>query len=215
MKPSNFIESNNSTDAPFYLNLWLLALHTPIRPPQSYVVNFANLTVCREEFGLYMQESFDRVEQMGESIDDRMRLYLADLLALGDQVGRLLDALDELGMSDHTIVVFSSDNGPADVKRARNSIDYAGCLRGGKHTYYEGGTRVPFIVRWPGHVPAGRIDDTSIMSATDWLATVGSLAGATVPSHLVEGEDLSDVWLGATSSRTNPLFFRASGPVYM
>jgi Sulfatase len=102
------------------------------------------------------------------------------------------------------------------VVKAPNSLGYAGGLRGGKHTYYEGGTRVPFLVRWPGHVPAGRVDNVSVMSALDWFTTVSRLAGAPYRANLVEGEDMSDVWLGATRSRINPLFFREilpDGPV--
>jgi arylsulfatase A-like enzyme len=208
-----FIEQQHQRgNQPFYLNLWLMALHTPINPPQSFLDQFSRLTVDRSDFGVHMQANFDRLEALGMDIHDTMRRYLADLLALDVQIGRLLDKLDDLSLTDNTIVIFSSDNGPADVEKAPNSLGYAGGLRGGKHTYYEGGTRVPFLVRWPGHVPAGRVDDASIMSGLDWLTTVATLAGvSSYPTHLVEGEDMSDVWLGATRSRTDPLFFRVIG----
>jgi arylsulfatase A-like enzyme len=212
-----FVEQ--SQDRPFYLNLWLMALHTPISPPQSFLDQFADLIVNRADFGEHMQtQSFDRLDALGKDIDETMRGYLADLLALDGQVGRLLDQLDELNLADNTVVVFSSDNGPADVEKAPKSLGYAGGLRGGKHTYYEGGTRVPFLVRWPGHVPAGRVDDDSVMSGLDWLTTVSSIAGASYPADRVEGEDMSDVWRGARRSRTAPLFFREiakDGPAYV
>ena len=67
---------------------------------------------------------------------------------------------------------------------------------------------MPFIVRWPGHVPAGCVDNHSILFGTDWLTAVASIANTGYDPNLYEGEDMSDVWLGAARSRQNPLFFR-------
>jgi N-acetylgalactosamine-6-sulfatase len=105
-------------------------------------------------------------------------------------------------------------------------LGYAGGLRGGKHTHWEGGVRVPFIIRWPGRVPAGKINRTSICSGMDWLPTVCAVAGipmisnsgqtslkhshGSVNSEMFEGEDVSDIWLGADRLRVNPLFWKAS-----
>src|SRR5207248_2858897 len=70
------------------------------------------------------------------------------------QIGRFMAGLKAIGLDEKTIVIFSSDNGPLPtLKRER-----AGGLRGGKDSLYEAGTREPFIVRWPGHIPAGRVD---------------------------------------------------------
>ena len=203
----DFIEQyKNET---FYLNLWIYATHTPINPPQNLIDHFANVTIDRDLFGVHMQEKFDFVEANGGDIDEYMRIYLGEVWGLDLQVGRLLDKLDELGLADNTIVVFSSDNGPERLNDSRlEALGYSGGLRGEKQSYYEGGTRVPFIVRWPGEVPAGRVDDESIMFGTDWLTTVASLAGAPYNNSMFEGEDMSDVWLGNTRSRTAPLFFR-------
>jgi len=203
----DFIEQYK--DEAFYLNLWIYATHTPIDPPQNLIDHFAGLTIDRNMFGTHMQENFDFVEANGGDIDEYMRIYLAEVWGLDLQVGRLLDKLDELGLTDNTVVVFSSDNGPERLKDSRlEALGYSGGLRGEKHSFYEGGTRVPFIVRWPGEVPAGRVDDESIMFGMDWLTTVASLAGAPYNSNLFEGEDMADVWLGNTRSRTAPLFFR-------
>jgi len=204
----DFIEQYK--DEPFYLNLWIYATHTPIDPPQNLINHFAGLTVDRDLFGVHMQEKFDFVEANGGDIDESMRIYLAEVWGLDLQVGRLMDKLDELGLTDNTVVVFSSDNGPERLGDGLlEALGYSGGLRGEKHSFYEGGTRVPLIVRWPGGgVPAGRVDDESIMFGMDWLTTVASLAGAPYNSSLFEGEDMSDVWLGNTRSRTAPLFFR-------
>ena len=88
----------------------------------------------------------------------------------------MLQLLDELELADNTIVVFSSDQGAApngafqnDRQKAMdeiykaNMLGWSGGLRGGKHEKYEGGVRIPFLIRWPGQVPANRVNDTSIL----------------------------------------------------
>jgi len=204
----DFLEGHKDQQ-PFYLNLWIYATHTPINPPQGLIDHFADITIDRTLYGKHMQEKFDFVVANGGDIQEYMKIYLAEVWGLDIQVGRLLDKIDELGIADNTVVVFSSDNGPERVNESRlEALGYSGGLRGEKHSYYEGGTRVPLIVRWPGKVPAGRVDDHSIMFGTDWLTTVASIAKAPYDPNLFEGENMSDVWLGNTRSRKNPLFFR-------
>ena len=75
---------------------------------------------------------------------------------------------------DKTLILFSSDNGPEDIhirNAGHSGVGSAGPFRGRKRSLYEGGVRVPFIVRWPGHVPAGEIDDTSVVAGCDLLPT--------------------------------------------
>ncbi len=111
--------------------------------------------------------------------------YAAMISRLDRYVGRVLDLLDELGLSDNTIVIFSSDNGTSHVK---DEVDYeffrsVGELRGLKGSLYEGGIRVPTIVRWPGHVPGGTSSDF-VSGFEDWLPTLLDIVGAAdaVPS---------------------------------
>lgn len=85
-----------------------------------------------------------------------------------------------------------------------------GGFRGTKHTFYEGGVRSPFIVRWPGHVPSGKVNHKSLISALDWLPTVCSIANIPIPSFMFEGEDVSDILFGSDGSRLNPLFWRGN-----
>jgi arylsulfatase A-like enzyme len=75
---------------------------------------------------------------------------------------------------------------------------------------YEGGVRAPFIIRWPGHVPADRVDEKTVFSGIDWLPTLCRLTGAKLPSSDFDGEDVLDVWLGKTRDRTKPLFWKTS-----
>ena len=104
--------------------------------------------------------------------------------------GRILAKLDELGIDDNTMVVFTSDNGGAMQHGASNAP-----LRGGKGTTWEGGHRVCFVVRWPGRVPAGTATDELAISV-DILPTFAALAGADVPSdRVIDGKDIRPMLL--------------------
>jgi N-acetylgalactosamine-6-sulfatase len=127
------------------------------------------------------------------------------------EVGRLMRKLDELNLADNTIVVFSSDNGPEDI-HIRNAshcgVGSAGPFRGRKRSLYEGGVRVPFIVRWPAGMPGGRIDDTSVIGGVDFLPTICSLAGVDVPADVKpDGQDMSAALRGRPMERTRPLMW--------
>ena len=92
-------------------------------------------------------------------------------------------------------------------------MGYSGIYRGGKHGMNEGGIRVPWIVRWPGHVPAKRVDDKSVISGADYLPTLCALTGVTIDSTKFEGEDTSAAWLGKKEHlRTKPLLWKTSAP---
>lgn len=122
-----------------------------------------------------------------EDLRAQMQVYCASLTDLDTQIGRLLDALEELGLADNTIIFFSSDNGPEDyrVRNAANAgVGSTGGLRARKRSLYEGGIRTFGLVRWPGRVPSGRVDTTSVVSAVDFLPTIASLAGVQLPGDL-------------------------------
>ncbi len=178
-----FIRENK--DEPFYVNVWGHATHFPVNTPAELAGRFKDVTVDREDFSPTMQHKFDECLRIGGDLDESMRQYLGDVYQIDLNVGRVLKALDDLGLRENTIVVFSSDHGPAPVilgkKGARefsnNMLGYAGKFRGGKHEQYEGGTRVPFIIRWPDKVEAGRVDTTNVCSFVDWLPTFARLPG--------------------------------------
>ncbi len=126
-------------------------------------------------------------------------------------VGRILDAVNDLGLADNTYVLFTSDNGPWLIKNKDHADGHlpgdhggsAGPLRSGKVSTFEGGVRVPCIVWGPGRVPAGKICD-SIASTLDVLPTFAALAGAEVPSdRVIDGEDITHLFHGAFE-KANP-----------
>jgi arylsulfatase len=111
----------------------------------------------------------------------------AGMAQLDDSVGALMKALDDLGIADNTIVVFSTDNGAEVFTWPDGGMTP---FRGTKGTAYEGGFRVPAIIRWPGKVPAGKVEN-SLFSGLDWFPTFVAAAGnANIVDELKAGKDL-------------------------
>lgn len=115
------------------------------------------------------------------------------------QLGRLMDSAPA-----NTLLIFASDNGALPTFQGERSVG----LRGSKLSLYEGGLRLPFIARWPDHVPAARVNDTTVLNAVDVLPTLASIAGVKLPAgHSSDGEDFSSTLLGQSAVRTKPLFW--------
>ncbi len=126
------------------------------------------------------------------------------LIEMDRQLGRLLDGLHGLGLTEKTLVIFTSDNGPLPTFGGARTTG----LRGSKLSLYEGGVRMPFLVRWPGRTPAGRVDHQTLLAAVDLAPTLCAVAGAKLPADIdLDGEDLSAALLGAPQNRTRPLFW--------
>jgi arylsulfatase A-like enzyme len=137
----------------------------------------------------------------------RRGLYGDVIAELDWSVGEILKALRRHHLDDHTLVIFTSDNGPWLLYG-----DHAGSarpLREGKATAFEGGVRVPCVMRWPKRIPAGRVCD-QVAGTIDLLPTVARLAGATLPAHRLDGRDLGPLLAGEPGA-TSP---HASWPFY-
>ena len=138
----------------------------------------------------------------------RGALYGDVVEELDASIGRLLRALRDAGLERDTLVIFMSDNGP--FLSYGTHAGSSGPLREGKLTAFEGGVRVPFIVRWPGQVPAGRTCDEFI-TALDLLPTLARLIGATPGPARIDGQDVSGVLLGQPGAKGHGAFFYYSG----
>ena len=135
-------------DQPFYINAWLYDPHSPLHPTQM------------------LGEYKDLSPRWGEHYGS-LQVWYSVLTCVDKQVGRIMDRLDELGLSETTLVVFSSDNGPESglipfVSHYGNASS-AGLFRGLKRSLYEGGIREPFIVRWKGHTPANEVNRETVL----------------------------------------------------
>lgn len=155
-KSIDFIEQNQ--DRSFFLYIGLFEPHVP-RVPNP---RFAGTSACGVRGDVVQQIDWE--------------------------VGRVVDALNRLGLADNTILLFTSDNGPVlfDGYFDRSVEDLnghrpAGPLRGWKYLVYEGGTRVPLIARWPGHIPIGQTD--AMFSLSDLVATCAALTRQEVPAE--------------------------------
>lgn len=155
------------------------------------------------------EEQLGRWAAMGSN--EYERKFFAVLEALDQQIGRILDALDELKLAENTLVIFTSDNGPTDWPHYyRKNIQppgFTGPLFGRKWSLYEGGIRMPFIVRWPGRIPAGESNDTSVLVAMDMHPTIAKLTDSGLPDQELDGLDMSRVLLGADDRRPQPVFW--------
>lgn len=188
-----FIQSNK--DTPFYLQLWTLVPHATLNPTPEQMKPYANRRAGGPDF----------------PHASAAEIFYSSVTDLDKHIGRLVAGLDRMGLSENTLILFSSDNGPEDIhigNAGHSGIGNAGPFRGRKRSLYEGGIRVPGIVKWPGKVPAGKVDTTSIVSGVDWMPTVCELAGVTIPEkHALDGESMADVLKGASRARKRPLFW--------
>ena len=166
-------------DQPCYINLWPDDTHTPFKPSDEQLAKFT-------------------------TGPPRQRAFRAVLAEYDRQIGRLLAGLEELGIADRTLVIFSSDNGAMPTFGGVRS----GGLRGSKLSLYEGGIRVPFIVRWPGHTPSDRVDSDTVMSAIDLFPTLCAATGVSLPEGIpFDGEEMSAALTGEPAPRAKPLFW--------
>jgi arylsulfatase A-like enzyme len=194
----DFIERNK--DQPFLVNVWTIIPHSPMVPTE-------------EQLSVYPQLNQPRFIP---HISSR-QIYYAMMTDLDKHVGRLLTRLDELGLSENTIIIFSSDNGPE--HQLINNAGYSasgstGPFRGYKRSLYDGGIRVPFIARWPLRIPAGFVSN-DVVSGIDFFPTIASMAGFGLPDGLgIRGEDRSIILLGGSRPRQSPIFWEWRSQVY-
>jgi len=180
-------------------------------------VNFIN-TAKNEPFFLYLAYSMPHLPiYTTDDFKGKSRAgHYGDVIETIDwSVGRILESLKEHGIDNNTVVVFTSDNGPwlnlpARMLQKGNKPWHAGSpglLRGSKGNTYEGGMRVPGIIRWPGQIPAGQIS-AEMATTMDLYATLLTAAGANVPSdRAIDGNDIMPMIKGESPSPTNVFYY--------
>ena len=142
------------------------------------------------------------IEKNGKAFEP---VYAAVIETLDDTVGLLLAKLDALGLAKNTILIFTSDNGGLHVPELKHKkVTHNTPYRAGKGFLHEGGLRIPLIVRWPGHVPAGRIVDAPVVNS-DWVPTLVEMCGQPVPSGL-DGASLAPLLAGGEAPK-RPFFW--------
>lgn len=173
------IEANKNR--PFFLYLAQWGVHTPLQASKA---------------------DYDALPQIK---DHRLRVYAAMVRALDRSVGRVLKTLEDNGLSENTIVIFSSDNGGAGYIGLK---DINQPYRGWKLTFFEGGIRVPMFVKWPAKIPAGTTNET-IVSHMDLLPTAAAAAGASLPTdRTIDGVNLLPLLDKGAAQPDRTIFWR-------
>ncbi|HEX7860300.1 MAG TPA: sulfatase, partial [Verrucomicrobiae bacterium] len=126
-------------------------------------------------------------------------LYADVIEEIDWSVGEILRTLEANGLTKKTLVIFASDNGP--WLSYGNHAGSAGELREGKGTTFEGGVRVPCVMRWPGRIPAGTVCDEPMMTI-DLFPTIARVVGAKMPKHKIDGKDVWPLISGAKNARS-------------
>ncbi|HYN80660.1 MAG TPA: sulfatase [Gemmatimonadaceae bacterium] len=184
-RSADFIKRHRSR--PFFLYLAFNAPHLPLEATERYVARFPRIA------------------------DQRRRTYAAMLSAMDDGIGKTMAALRTEGLDENTLIFFFSDNG-GPIRMAGDNASSNAPLRGSKRQMWEGGVRVPFIIRWKGHIPEGRTDSRPIIQH-DVFATSLAAAGIPVNSEWkLDGVNLLPFLTGAASgSPHDVLYWRLGG----
>tara|TARA_B000000441_G_scaffold130677_1_gene114118 strand:+ start:3002 stop:4372 length:1371 start_codon:yes stop_codon:yes gene_type:complete len=174
-----FISEQNSKDKPFFVALWNYTVHWPMEAPDKLVEKYKNLPVKGY----------------------RDHRYAAMIEAMDIAIGKVLKSLDDLNITEETLVIFTSDNGPF------GGVGDASPLRADKGHLYEGGIRVPLIVRWPGKVEAGAVEETPVI-LTDLHPTILSATGldlnSTIPN---DGHNLLPLLQGKEKLKNRAVYW--------
>ncbi|GIW84118.1 MAG: sulfatase [Thermogemmata sp.] len=174
-------------DQPFVLFVWFHEPHVPLGTAEEFL------------------KLYEKVE------DPNRRLYYGNVSQLDAAVGRLLKALDDMNLRDKTLIFFTSDNGPEKLNAypgCQACYGSAGPFRGMKLSLYEGGIRVPGIIRWPGRIKPGTVC-TEPISGVDFLPTLCEVTGVTTPQNRAwDGVSILPVFEGKSLKRTTPLYWQ-------
>ncbi|WP_334319449.1 sulfatase [Termitidicoccus mucosus] len=180
-----FIEANKGS--PFFLYLAHYAPHLPIQTPDELIAKYKE------------KRKPGRIHSNAP--------YAAMIEYFDRGIGRLLAKLDELGIADDTLVVFTSDNGGRNSLSDYEIVTYNTPLKWGKHTLAEGGIRIPLIMRWPGHILAGGTCSEPVISV-DYMSTFAAVSGAPAgATGETDGVSLTPLFAGKGSLAPRNLFF--------
>jgi N-acetylgalactosamine-6-sulfatase len=202
----SFMEESLRAGKPFFINLWMHEPHTPFHTVPKYRWRFRD-----------------------SGLEETDEIYASVLSHADDRIGEVLDTLDRLELTDNTLVIFSSDNGPARSASAELTLMHDTATgagfgiaaakgitagrKGYKAALFEGGINVPFIARWPGNIAAGNIDRSSMISGVDLLPTFREIAGVPLPDeYQPDGvSQLASLTGKPTPGREKPLFWKMAG----
>ena len=194
---------------PFLIYLSYYSVHTPLQGREDLVKKYE---AKRKQWMADSKAEFAEEEQVwptDKKREVRIRqghaVYAAMVEAMDEQIGRVLDHLEQLGLADDTVVIFMSDNGGLSTAEGSPTSNLP--LRGGKGWLYEGGVREPFMIRWPGVTKPGSTCDVPVIS-TDFYPTILDMAGLPAkPRQTLDGVSLVPLLRGGDSLERTELFW--------
>jgi len=211
-KASRWLESERDEDKPFFMYVSSHEPHTPIAPPEQYRSLYENDSID----ALEEKVRYGQVTRPEKDISRNKSSYYGTVTHLDAAFGRLMKKLDDLDLSENTIVIFTSDNGPESPVSIEESLglwdddlrDFCfgtpGEFRGMKRFPYEGGHRVPGVIRYPGVIPPGS-ESNVLFNGTDFLPTLANLVGVEIPNDRpIDGVDAFDAFLNKEVDRAMP-----------
>jgi len=197
-----FIQSNS--EDPFFLFYATTVPHLPLQVPDDSIAPY---------IGKFPDPPYDGKRSYRAHPTPRAA-YAGMISRMDRDIGRMLTTIDELGLTDNTIVIFTSDNGPA--RHGPGGMDAkffnsTGGLRGEKGTLFEGGIRVPAIAKWPGHVPAGTVSGFAC-AAYDWMPTLMEMINETesIPNG-INNHSFAPTLLGRRQPKGTALYWEFAG----
>ncbi|MFZ5833747.1 MAG: sulfatase-like hydrolase/transferase [Planctomycetota bacterium] len=195
-----WLKTRQDQQKPFCLFVWFQEPHRVIATPEEFIAPYRKKLEAGELRTTTAQDT-----PKGQKEAPSLPEYLGNIAHVDHQVGRILRALEELGVAENTLALFTSDNGPIEPGST-------GGLRGGKGTLWEGGIRMPGIVRWPARIKPGQTCDVPI-TGLDLLPTLCEVADVAPPNdRALDGESILPLLEGRRFQRTKPLFWwRLSG----
>lgn len=173
---SAWIEEKHNPKKPFALSVWFHEPHSPIATDPQFSKLYEGHKNAK---------------------------YMGNISQMDHALGQVMDALDKAGVSDNTLIFFTSDNGPVPAFGGA-----AGGLRGNKRSSHEGGIRVPGVARWPGHIKPGTTSDTPVIGS-DIFSTILSIVDIPLPAdRTIDGVNMIPAFSGEPLTRKIPLFWR-------
>ena len=189
--------------SPFFTCLWFSEPHTPVLAAEEFRELYPAKKIAPHVKSLATSGGPQVVRRKQLKNPD---LYFGCVTMLDHHIGRLMDYLEQNGLAENTIIVFTSDNGPE--HRTATAFGSSAHLRGAKGHVHDGGIHVPGIVRWPGKIEAGSVSDEPI-NGTDWLPTFSAVAGVDLPEvRPIDGANVLPALLsGKTIQRERPMLW--------
>ena len=176
---TDFMQRNKSE--PFFMYFAINMPHYPLQPDPKWLDHYKNLSSPRN-------------------------MYAAFVSTMDEKIGRLLKKVEELALTDNTIIIFQADQGHSEEERAFGGGGFAGPYRGAKFSLFEGGICVPAIISWPGRIPRNEVRH-QFAANIDWFPTLAEYCGLQLPDRKVDGKSIVNVISSNTAPTPHPVFF--------